>query len=318
MDKVRWGIIGPGRIAQEFAGDFQFSKHGQLIAVASRSELRSKQFADNYGIPRNYNAYDDLYNDPEVDAVYIATPHNFHFEQSVAALQAGKAVLCEKPLTPSLEQSRKLIDLSKSTGKYLMEGMWTYFLPAILRAKKWIHEDKIGSIRHIKASFGYPLAYDPEHRGYNPALAGGCLLDMGIYTLAITRLFLKESPLNVDVIARKAPTGVDDDVSMLLEYKDATASLATSFRVKLPNWAYLIGDRGTIAIPDFWRAKECLLYVGEKLVDRFSEQRKGFGFNFEIDAVSRDLLDGKTESEYVDHQTSIDFARMMDQVMKKF
>ena len=141
---------------------------------------------------------------------------------------------------------------------------------------------------------------------------------MGCYTIAITRLFLDADPLNMNVIARKAPNGVDVDVSMLFEYDDAVASLRTAFRVKLPNWAYIIGDKGTIAIPDFWGAKTCFLYEGENLVDQFADERQGFGFNFEIDAVCQDLLNGKKESDIVTLNASLKLAETIDEVMKRF
>jgi predicted dehydrogenase len=318
MEKTRWGIIGPGIIARQFANDFKHVRHGKLVAVASRSGSRAEQFAEEFQIPRHYGAYDNLYKDPDVDAIYVATPHNFHFEQSAAALRSGKAVLCEKPLTHTLRQTLDLIDVSKATGNYLMEGMWTWFLPAVKKAREWFDQGRIGPARHIRASFGYPLEYDPEHRGYNPDLAGGVLLDMGIYTLAITRLFIGKDPVNMQVVARKATTGVDDDVSMLLEYEEALASLATSFRVKLPNQAFISGEKGSIAIPDFWRARECFLYEGDKLKDHFTDDREGFGFNYEIDAVSRDLMEGKPGSDVVDHRTTLWLATTMEQLMNKF
>lgn len=318
MKKVRWGIIGPGIIARHFANDMQFSEYGQLKAVASRSAERASKFADEFHIPRHYGSYDNLYKDPEVDAIYVATPHNFHFGQSAAALRSGKPVLCEKPLTHTLRETQELINISKATGNYLMEGMWTWFLPAVKKAKEWYLQGRIGMIRQIQASFGYPLEYDPEHRGYNPDLAGGVLLDMGIYTLAITRLFIPEDPLNMHAFARKAATGVDDDVNMLLEFKDAVASLSTSFKVKLPNRAYIIGDEGLIALPDFWRARECFLYEGDNLADHYTDDRKGFGFNFEIDAVSLDLMEGKLESDVVDHGSSRWLATTMDELLKMF
>lgn len=318
MDRIRWGIIGPGIIAHKFAQDFQFSEHGKLVAVASRNAARSQDFANQYGIEKRYTGYEGMYNDPDIDAIYIATPHNFHLPQSTASLKAGKAVLCEKPLTENLDNTRDLIKLASDSGNYLMEGMWTWFLPAIRRAKQWYNDGRIGDIKHIKADFGYPSEYDPTTRAYNPDLAGGCLLDMGIYTIAITQLFMDEDPHRMDVVARKAPTGVDMDVNMLFEYKESLASLTSSFRVKLPNWAYVIGEQGTIAIPDFWRAKECYLYEGEKIIDHFQDNRQGTGFNFEMDAVCLDIQDGKIQSDVISHEVSQRMAEAMDQVMKKF
>ncbi len=314
MRKIRWGILGPGIIARRFADDMRHSETGILAAVASRSGERAHDIAKEFGIPRHYGSYDELYRDPDVDAVYVATPHNFHFEQSAAALRHGKAVLCEKPLTESLEKSSALVDIARDTGVYLMEGMWTWFLPAIRKAKEWVIQGRIGTIRHIHASFGYPLAYDPEHRGYNPDLAGGVLLDMGIYPLALARLFIDEEPVSTHVTAHLAPTGTDDDISWLMEYPGSVAFLSASFRVKLPNWAYISGDRGMIAIPDFWRANECYLYEGEKLADHFTDGRKGTGFEFEIDGVGRDMIAGKVQSDIVPHSASTWFIRRMEEI----
>lgn len=318
MKKIKWGIIGPGRIARQFANDFKYADYGELKAVASRSLENASDFANEYSIEKAYGSYDELYNDNDIDAIYIATPHNFHLAQSSDALRAGKAVLCEKPLTVNPHETHELINLAKSTNNYLVEGMWTYFLPAIIKAKEWVEQGRIGNILHVNADFGYPSPFDPESRSYNPKLAGGVLLDMGVYCVAMAWLFQQVEPSKMNVIARKAPTGVDDDVSMLFEYENSAASLTTSFRCKLNNWAYIIGDKGYIAIPDFWRAKECFLYKSDEIIDHFKVARDGFGFNYEIDAVSQDLLQGKMESEIMPHSTTIQFQEIMAKVMGLF
>jgi len=318
MGKIKWGIIGLGNIARKFAHDFEFCEHAELTAVASRNMGRSNDFAKDFKIKNAYSSYDELYNDPEIDAIYIATPHNFHFDQSANALGAGKAVLCEKPLTVTPKETYDLIDIAKSTNNYLMEGMWTYFLPAIKKAKKWVDNGKLGKIMHVKADFGFSFDYDPKHRTFNPDLAGGATLDIGIYCLAMAWLFLKEDPKNMNIICRKATTGVDADLNMLFEYHNSTASLASSMLCKLNNWAYIIGTKSYIAIPDFWRAKECYLYENEDLIEHFIDTRKGFGFNFETDEMSKDLLEGKKESEIMPHQNSIKFQEHMAGVMEKF
>jgi len=318
LKKIKWGIIGPGTIAKEFAHDFKFCKYAELAAVASSNMERATQFAKEYNIPKAYDSYKKLYNDSGVDAIYVATPHNFHFKQSAGALRAGKAVLCEKPLTINLNETLELVDIAKSTGNYLMEGMWTYFLPAIRKAKEWVDTGKIGKVMHVKADFGYPFPYDPKHRTFNPKLAGGAMLDIGIYCIAMAHLFINEEPQNTSVICRKAPTGVDADVSMLFEYKNAVASLTTSMLCKLNNWTYIIGEKAYIAIPDFWRAKECYLYEGDELIEHFIDPRKGFGFNFETDAMSLDLLNGEKESKIMPHSNSIKFQKYIAAVMQKF
>ncbi len=317
-NKVRWGIVGPGVIANEFAYDCQFMEHGELVAVASNSQDRGEQFAKKYSIPKVYNNYADLFKDPDIDVVYVATPHTFHFQNAKDALLAGKAVLCEKPITVTPGEGKELISVANTTNQYLMEGMWTYFLPAIKKAKQWVDEGRIGKIHHIKSDFGYPVKYDPNSRMFNPELAGGSLLDMGVYNLAMVWHFMGEDPEEFNVNMSPAPTGVDMEVSTTMVYPDAIAQLTASFRCKLNNWAYIIGDKGYISIPDFWRAKECSLYELETPIDHFRDNRKGFGFNYEADQVSLDLLAGKKESDIVPHQTSMKLQDWMATIKKKF
>jgi predicted dehydrogenase len=312
MKKVRWGIVGPGNIAHSFAHDFQFTKYGELKAVASRSLTRAQKFANKYNIPKAYGSYDELYADEEIDIVYVATPHTFHYENSVDAINSGKAVLCEKPITVNPQECDKLIALAKEKDKYLAEGMWTYFLPAINKVSQWVNRGKIGRVLSIKADFGKRVAFDPDSRMYSPKLGGGSTLDLGIYPLAITWLIYKSDPKNISVISRKASTGVDNDVNMQFEYEDALASLHSSFRSNLNNHAYIIGEKGYIDIPEFWHARECILYESEKIVDRFQDQRNGHGYEFEIDSVSSDLLNGLKESQVM----PLDYSRKLQEYMK--
>lgn len=318
MKKIKWGIIGPGKIAHTFAQDFQFAKYAELKAVASRSQERAEIFADKYNLPKAYGSYAELYADEDIDIVYVATPHTFHHENSVDALNKGKAVLCEKPITVNLAECDSLIALAKKKEQYLMEGMWTYFLPVINKASAWINDGRIGKVLSIKADFGNAVPFDAESRAYSPALGGGALLDMGIYPLAITWLVYKCDPKNITVISRKASTGVDNDVNMLFEYEDALASLQTSFRSKLNNHAYIIGEKGYIDIPEFWHARECILYDSENIIDHFKDDRKGSGFEFEIDSVSSDLLNGLKQSNVMPLAYSRKLQEHMQMVIEKF
>ncbi len=284
MKKVRWGILSTGRIAHQFAQDMAHVDNGELVAVAARNREAAVAFAERHQIPRAHAGYDALIADPQVDAIYVATPHTLHFAHSAAALRAGKAVLCEKPLATSFAECEALFDIARGSGSYLMEGMWTYFLPAIQVARRWVSEGRIGRIRHIKADFGYPLLpFDANRREYDATLAGGCLLEMGIYPIALAWLFLEQEPMSVQVVARHAPNGVEDDVSMLFEYASCTATLGTSFRAKLQNWAYVIGEDGYIAIPDFWRARECMLYRLDERIDHFDDGRDVAGIQLRSD-----------------------------------
>ena len=314
MSEIRWGIVSSGNIAGTFASDIKHVANARVGAVASRNGKSAQRFADTHGILNAYEGYERLFEDPNIDAVYVATPHTLHLEHSLAALQAGKAVLCEKPITTNASEFRVIQAAAAETGKYLMEAMWTWFLPAIVKAKEWVDTGRIGELRHIKADFGYPVPFDPNSRQYNAELAGGCLLDMGIYPVAIARWFTSRAPSTVEVVSRFAPNGVDDDVVMLFNYDDCVATLATSFRCKLQNSAYVVGTEGYIAIPHFWRAPECSLFVLHDLVDAYVDDRAGSGFEYQITAVSDDILQGRKQSAVVTHAASLAFQQDMDRV----
>lgn len=189
MTHLTWGIVGAGRIAKQFAQDIQYVSNAKLLAVAARDLKRAQEFADAHAIGTAYGSYAELFNDQTIDAIYIATPHSFHFEQAKAAMLAGKHVLCEKPICVSSDEFSELAAVAKAQGVLLMEAMWTYFLPALRQAKRWVDEGKIGQIKHIKADFGYLAPYEPNSREYDAALAGGSLLDVGIYPLALALFF---------------------------------------------------------------------------------------------------------------------------------
>ncbi len=315
---IKWGILAPGKIAHQFAQDFAHIENGKLVAVASRSEARAKEFALQYHIERAYGSYQALYEDAEVDAIYVATPHNFHFENSKDALMSGKAVMCEKPITVNPEELQDLLKIAQVQAGYLMEALWTYFLPAIINAQSWVAAGRLGKILQVKADFGYPAAFDAHSRMYNPDLAGGALLDMGIYPIAMAALFIESMPKDLKVVVNKAKTGVDDEVTMLLEYQDSLANLCTSFRAKLNNWAYIIGDNGYIAIPDFWRAKECFLYEGDQLKDHFKDSSTAIGYHYEVISMNEDLFMGRKASHVVPHAMSMKLQKLMALVATKF
>jgi len=318
MKKIRWGIVSAGNIANTFASDIHHVPNAHVGAVAARNLASATEFAGKHGIANAYQGYDQLFADPDIDAIYVATPHTLHLRNSVDALDTGKAVLCEKPITTSAAECRVLLDAAAKADCYLMEAMWTWFLPAIRKAREWVDAGRIGELRHIKADFGYPVPYVPDSRQYDATLAGGCLLDMGIYPIAIARYFAQQAPKDIEVISHLAANRVDDDVVMLFNYDDLVASLATSYRCKLQNTAYIIGADGYISIPNFWRANECHLFVLDERVDTFVDDRSGSGFEFQIAAVSDDILQGRKESAVVTHAASLGFQQDMDRVREKF
>jgi predicted dehydrogenase len=298
--KIRWGILSTARIAHQFADDLAYVENGTLAAVASRSAETANEFAARHDIPTAYSSYQELYEDPGIDAIYIATPHSLHCENASDALRAGKAVLCEKPLAISVDEIDALAGVVTETGGYLMEAMWTWFLPAIRQAHKWFEAGEIGQLQHIRSDFGYPLLpYSPDRREYKVELGGGVVPDMGIYPIAMAYLFTRSNPASIDVVARRAPNGVEDDVVAIFNYADYAATLSTSFRCKLPNQTHIIGDKGHIVIPDFWCARECSLYRVDEKIDSFVDDRRSHGYNYEATAVGNDLLEGRRESQTV-------------------
>lgn len=303
--QVNWGIIGPGRIAHSFASDIKHTSNAGLVAVAARSGSRARDFASQYGIKHAHEGYEALFADPGVDAVYVATPHSYHLEHCAAAMRQGKAVLCEKPLVVSPTECRELMAIADETGSYLMEGMWTWFLPAIQRALIWYRQGRIGQLLHIKSDFGYPLQYSEDLREYDARVGGGSVLEMGIYPVSIARLFTGRGPTDISVRGRRAANGVEDDVTAIFDYGDCMATLGTSFRCKLQNWTYVIGTEGYIAIPDFWRADRCSLFKLDQCIDSFEDGRDSLGFDYEIEAVSADIISGDKQSCVIPLLTSL-------------
>ena len=270
--KLNWGIVSTGRIAQQFASDLPSVENATLYGVAARSIDNASSFAEQYGVEKVFDSYQAMFDDPNIDVVYIGTPHTLHFEQTVAALNAGKHVLCEKPITISSEQSQQLALLAKEKGLVLMEAMWTYFLPAIKQVKAWVDGGRVGEVLHVKAEFGYPIEYNPNIREYDANLAGGSLLDMGIYPIAMAGLFLGYQDVEWQVDAHLAPNGVDDDVIYHAHFGKAKASLHSSFRCKLMNYLEVIGDKGTISVKDYWRAYSATLFDIEEPIEKFADE----------------------------------------------
>ena len=318
MTKIGWGVVGTGRMADWFCGDFPNVADGRLVAVGSRGGRDATEFASKHGAPRAYGSYQAVFEDPEVDVVYIATPHALHVENVGDALRAGKAVLCEKPLTVNAAECRSLIALAEAKDAYLMEAMWTYFLPAIQTAKHWLDGGRIGRVVRIKAELGYPVAYSPGQREYDAALGGGCLLEMGVYPVAIARLFAGEGPAHADVARTTAPNGVEDDVVATFTYPGLIAELGASYRCRLPNAAHIVGTDGYIVIPDAFRASECHLYVLDERVDSFRAPRRSRGYEHQAQAVCRDLLEGRRQSAVVPLALSLGFQEDIELIRRRF
>jgi predicted dehydrogenase len=316
-NKVRWAILGCGEIANHFANDFKTVKNAELVAVASRDAGRASVFANQYGIPYAFT-YDELYNSDLVDAVYIASTHNFHYEQSLACMQHGKAVLCEKPITVNDSEFKKLALFAKEKQVFLMEAMWTYFLPALNKAKEWIAEGRIGSIKMIQADFGFYSEYNPLGRLYNPLTAGGALLDIGIYPIAFTLFFMNRKPDEVKVSAIFGDSKVDEFIWMIFNYGDTSALLFSSIRFNSLNKGIITGDKGSIELPIFYKTRSAQLYdTKHQLVDSFTDERNTIGYNFEIQEATDCILNGSHESKIISHARSNELQEIMTDIRRQ-
>ena len=312
MEKIKWGILAPGGIAHRFARDMQNLDDCCVAAVASRSLDKAKAFEPSLSY-KAYGSYGELIADPDIDAVYIASPHPFHAEQAISCLQAGKAVLCEKPMAISAAQVQRMIDAAKQNGVLLMEALWIRFLPMMQYVQEAIAEGLIGRPLLADAQFFYPFAYDPKGRQYDPALAGGALLDLGIYSLSFACMALGWNPETVCGACGYAPTGVDSYESISLGYTGGSvASLRCGFNLDTPRRAAIFGESGTIIIPDYWKADEIrLTRGGQTKVLTFPEG----SFHYQIKAFSDALREGKKEVPGHPLAHSLVLSRMMDKLL---
>jgi predicted dehydrogenase len=315
--KIRWGILGAGHIAQSFVKDFPLLQNAELVAVAARDKERAKVFAAAHNIKLAYS-YDELYNCNEVDAVYVSTTHNFHFEQSKQCLQHSKAVLCEKPVTINDTEFKELAALSKEKNIFLMEAMWTYFLPAIIKAQQWVNEGRIGELKVIQADFAFPMEKNIEGRMYSPILAGGALLDLGVYNVALATLFMNRKPDSITATGVLTQTGVDANTAMLLNYGDTVATLCTSMVTRMTNKLRLFGEKGYIEIPEFWRAKTVTLYDNDyQVTEAFDDERTSHGFIYQMQHATDKILNKEIESNIIPHKRSNEIQEIMTEVRRQ-
>ena len=247
---IHWGILGTGAIAHRFAEDFIHVEDGKLWASGSRSVERAQAFGNRFGVPCRYGSYRALTEDPRVDAVYIATPASEHKEGIDLCLRAGKAVLCEKPLTVNRQEAEDVIALARRGGVFLMEAMWTRFLPLMTRLRKILARNVIGDVRHVMAEIASHVPFDPDSRVFNPELGGGALLQKGVYLLSLTSMILG-SPIRMKSLSTFAESGVDEGTGILLEYpKGRMATLWCSVGVRGQRRAVIAGTQGQIIIHD--------------------------------------------------------------------
>lgn len=316
MKIYRWGILGAGRIADKFCEALNFGEHSEVYAVASRNPANAQTFASKHKATTIYTNYLDLVNDPNVDIIYIATPHAFHHEQSMLCLNHNKPVLCEKPLSLSFHNSAAVMALAKKKQLFFMEGLWTRFMPFTHKILALINDDTIGSVKHIQADFGFATQFDVDSRLYNKALGGGSVFDIGIYPIFLATLILG-TPTQVQAIITLTATGVDETASMQLQYANgASAQLLCTIAFNTPTEATIIGTKGRIHIQNPWfKATDITLILNDGTTEHFSLPHACNGFEYEISEVTNCLDNGLLESPFMPHSLTLQLAKIMDEVL---
>lgn len=313
MDKTfRWGILGTGNIAAKFAEGLSVIPDAALVAVGSRSQASADQFGNQWGVPRRHASYEALANDPEIDAIYISTPHPYHKDHTLLCLAGGKAVLCEKPFALNARDAQLMMDTASAKKLFLMEAMWMRFIPAVVKARELLHGGAIGDVLMLQADFGFRVEFDPNSRLFAPELGGGALLDVGVYPLTLAYLMLG-NPIAVTGQALLGKTGTDDQCGMVLRHAGGQMSLLHSAVVlETSREAIFWGTKGTLKIhAPFWVSEKLTLTVDGK-AQEIALPLVGNGYNYEAQEVMRCVRAGQTESEACPHRETLDIMRIMD------
>ncbi|HEY4206257.1 MAG TPA: Gfo/Idh/MocA family oxidoreductase [Puia sp.] len=327
MKNYRWGIIGPGKIAKKFAAALSLAGNAQLEAIASRDGRRAEEFAMTFNASRSYDSYESLAKDPNIDAVYIATPHAFHCQQAIICLNHGKPVLCEKPMALSRNQVQQMVQAARDNNTFLMEAMWTRFLPHMEKVLELIRQGELGSIQYVRADFGFAGPYQTDNRLFNLDLGGGSLLDIGVYPLFLCLLLLGQ-PQQVLATGQLAPTGADMSCHALLQYATgATAVVSSTFGCQTSITAEIAGTGGIIEIPSAWYKNHRFSLrrpapAGGSASDitepeTFQLEPVVNGFEYEIRELMNCVDKGLIESPAMSHDFSLLLSGTMDEIRRQ-
>ena len=311
---IRWGIAGLGSIAHTFAKDLALVQGGKLMAVASRNLQRSEEFAAIYGATHAYGSYDELFASNNVDVIYIATTHNHHEALSIAAMNNGKHVLCEKPLGVNLRQVKNMTACAEKNKVFFMEALWSRFNPSIQKVKQLVDSGVIGKIGYLHADFAfYALERKEESRLLNPDLAGGSLLDIGIYPIFLSYILLG-LPKKIQSSSKFYKTGVEIQTTILFDYDEAQAMLFSGLTSKSEMRAEIAGSKGSIYIHPRWHETQGFSIEINGETETLSLPTLGKGYTYEIEEVQKCLSENKLQSDLWNHKNSIDLITLLDQI----
>lgn len=290
---IKWGILGTGWIAHTFADALQVAEHCELYAVGSRTGESALKFATDYHLDKAYGSYEELVRDTEIEVVYIATPHNLHLANTLLALNHGKHVLCEKPLGVNLKEVDRMFEAAKEKKLFLMEALWSRFLPHIVKTKELLESGAIGKVTLMTAAFCIRSENGPEHRHYNIDLCGGTILDTGIYNIFLS-LFLLGMPDHIAATASLSNQGVDVNCSYTFQYPcNALSVMYSSFLADPLVTAEIHGTEGSIALEHFWFCPgKMTLKRKDGTTETFSFDIRGNGYEYEAEEVARCLMEG--------------------------
>jgi predicted dehydrogenase len=296
-EDLRWGIVGPGRIAENVVRDFAVVDGARAVAVASRSQARADDFAERHGLERAHGSYAAVLADPEVDVLYIATPHPQHHAVALGAIAAGKALLVEKAFTATLAGAQEVVDAARASGVFVMEAMWTRFQPAVVALRELVADGAIGEIRSVQADLGVQRAYEPTDRLFDLALGGGTLLDLGVYVVSFAQM-LMGAPDTVTAVGSLFDSGADAETGLLLGWDDGrTATLTTSLRCALPGQARVFGTAGWVdVLPRFHHPDTIVLHRNGTEPETITRPHLGGGYAHELIEVTDCVRAGATES----------------------
>jgi predicted dehydrogenase len=317
--EIGWGILGTGRIAHKFAQGLKLASGAKLVAVGSRSIETANRFAERHRIPNRHQDYASLVEDPYVDVVYIASPHSFHHEHALLALQAGKAVLCEKPFTLNSSEAEELVNFAREKNLFLMEGMWTRFFPIINRLRSLLDQRVIGTLQMLAADLGIRRTIDTRPRLFDAKLGGGALLDVGVYPISLASMLFGK-PTTIRSHAHFGETGVDEKMAVLLSFPEGElAILYGAIRTETPKEATIMATEGKIRIkPNFVKPERMTLEVYGDFSREIDIPVDGNGMHYEATEVMECLRDGRTESSLMTLDESISVMKIMDAIREQW
>lgn len=312
---VRFGIMGAGNIAHGFARAVRIAEGAELAAVASKDLRRAADWAKQESVPKYYGSYQELLADHEIDAVYIATTGNYHYENIKQCLTAGKHVICEKAMVPTAAQAEEVFSLARQQGKFLMEGMWSRFLPKTQKVREWVKSGAIGEVKQIQATIGFHPPKDMDGRLYNPALGGGVMYDLGVYFIDLIPYFVDQKIVDLQAWVKRAETGIDESVNLNLQLERCVANGQIAFGSIMPEDAYLYGEWGYIRVPKLHWGRGALLFNQEQeLVEQFEEPEEE-GFVYEIEEAVRCIGQGRLESDIAGWEMTLTNSRIYERVL---